>query len=418
MKDSHKTLAQRIRMRMKNDIFAGSFFLIASSVVTSLLGAIFWIVCARLFPPVEVGLSVTLISAMTLITTLTTLGFDIDIIRFWKEHDKESLVSTTHAISFLLALFVSSVVFSVLLVTKYSILQHKVFFSLAFVVLASLWTVFNLNDSVYIAMKKTSSVLFKQSVFAVLKLLLPFLLLGLGFFSVFMSWGLSALLALVAVLIFNPVPFAFSVDFRLAKSILKYSIWNYLSGIVTKGRELMLPIMVTYLIGPENSAYLFIAFSVIMVFMLVPKAVSKILLREISASESSVLSSLKDSLSVVLFFSISELVVVLLFGKYVLLLYGARYVKNSAFMLYLFSFAGVFASISEVYYSMLRKQLRLKLLLSCQSFALISTMALSFILFGFGVQYIALSWLIAEFLAFTLVMISCYDINPVKVFSS
>ena len=67
-------------------------------------------------------------------------------------------------------------------------------------VLSAAWVVFNINDSVYIGLRKSEYVLVKQSVFSVAKLVLPWLFLGLGFFGIFGSYSISLSSSIISLL--------------------------------------------------------------------------------------------------------------------------------------------------------------------------------------------------------------------------
>ena len=64
-------------------LISNSFYLVLASGISAALGFVFWIIIARIYPPEAVGQGALLLSAMAIINTLTLMGFDVGIIRFW-----------------------------------------------------------------------------------------------------------------------------------------------------------------------------------------------------------------------------------------------------------------------------------------------------------------------------------------------
>jgi O-antigen/teichoic acid export membrane protein len=399
----------------KDRLVNNSFYLVAASAVTSVLGFVFWIICARLFSSEQVGLAAALISAMALICTFCTFGFDFGIIRFWKKGTQKQLVASCSTIS-LVASLIAGLVFVVFFAgTRFPALGTNPWYALAFIILSSGWVLFNLNDSVYVAMHTSKDVLLKQSVFSLLKLGFPFLFVSLGFFGIFGSWALAAFLALVVIMIYHPVPFGFHISWHLVRRLFSFSMYNYLSTIFTRLRELLLPLLIAYIIGASFTAYYYLAFSITLVFMMVPKAISKAMLAEISHRRNAIRSNLRKSLGVTLAFSIAVLVFVLFLGRYALLLYGSEYAENSLALLNLFAISGIFAGVSETYYTLMRADFKLRQLLVAQSGNSLLTIGLSLLLLGYGLIGVGVAWLVSE-MATSLFVISVYrKLNPMKV---
>ncbi|MCR4394327.1 MAG: oligosaccharide flippase family protein, partial [Dehalococcoidales bacterium] len=90
-------------------LIKNAFFLILTSGSTSLLGFVFWILVARIYPPSQVGLAIAIISASSLLGGLSKLGLDFGLIRYLPitTNKKEMLNSTmtiTGTFSILLAI--------------------------------------------------------------------------------------------------------------------------------------------------------------------------------------------------------------------------------------------------------------------------------------------------------------------------
>jgi O-antigen/teichoic acid export membrane protein len=185
--------------------------------------------------------------------------------------------------------------------------------------------------------------------------------------------------------------------------------------VFVRTRELVLPLLVIYLLGARSTAYFYLAFNVTLVFLLVPKAVSKALLAEASHQTKNIKASFRKALAVSLLFAAGVILFVFMAGKYVLMLYGAEYAQNSLQLLYVFAVVGVFATVNELYYALMRVQLRLNHLLIAQVMNALLTLGLAVFLLGYGLVGIGYAWLISEMVVMAYVLVVYWRLNPVKV---
>ena len=231
--------------QLRNDsLVNSSFHLILASGISAGLGFLFWVVAARKFTSAEVGIASTLIFIMYFLSTLTLLGFDIGIIRFWKRKKHSSLVGSSVMLCFLASICAGSAAVILLSRTRLSFLLSEWWMAPSFVILTSGWVLFNLADSIYIAMGQTEAVVIKQALFSALKIGLLSGLVWLGFFGPFVSWTIAATAVLAGLVIFFPIPLTYSISTSLVKGIIGFSLLNYIASILIRLRELSLPILV------------------------------------------------------------------------------------------------------------------------------------------------------------------------------
>ena len=97
-----------IKQRLKEPLYKNSFFLLLNSFLTGILGFAFWIVVARFYSPVEVGIVSALIAATMLLAVLSRLGFDMGLIRFLSAaEDKVGMINSCLTITCLASLILS-----------------------------------------------------------------------------------------------------------------------------------------------------------------------------------------------------------------------------------------------------------------------------------------------------------------------
>ena len=63
-------------------VVSGSVYLVVDLLLTSAMGALFWIVVARIVPPNDVGLAATVIAFLTTLNVFATLGLPIAISKY------------------------------------------------------------------------------------------------------------------------------------------------------------------------------------------------------------------------------------------------------------------------------------------------------------------------------------------------
>src|SRR5579871_147521 len=107
-----------IRDLYTDSLFRNSFFLMLNTGLQAGLGFFFWLVCARIYDPGNVGLATSLISAASLTSVFSMLGFNNVIVRFLptSAHKNEQLSTaftlTSVASFFAAAAFLAWAVFT------------------------------------------------------------------------------------------------------------------------------------------------------------------------------------------------------------------------------------------------------------------------------------------------------------------
>jgi O-antigen/teichoic acid export membrane protein len=73
---------KRLKIHFDVPLYRNAYYLMANAATTSLLGFVFWMVVAKFYSPVDVGLASATISAMGLLASLSNLGLGFGLIRF------------------------------------------------------------------------------------------------------------------------------------------------------------------------------------------------------------------------------------------------------------------------------------------------------------------------------------------------
>ncbi|RLI84943.1 MAG: polysaccharide biosynthesis protein, partial [Candidatus Altiarchaeales archaeon] len=197
-------------------LYSNATYLMLTTIVTSGLGFFFWAIVARFYTVEDVGLATTIISSMMLIATLSVLGFDIGLIRFLPQADLEKskrMINSCLSISGILS--ISLVVIFLLgldfLSPKLLFIRESASFISLFALFTFIWSLSMLVDGIFISQRIAKYVFARSAIFSILKLSVPILVVTLGSFGIFFSWGISALVA-----------FLIAIFYLLPKIILGY----------------------------------------------------------------------------------------------------------------------------------------------------------------------------------------------------
>src|ERR1035437_7746220 len=91
---------------MHDNLYRNSIFMLASTAIMALSGFVFWIICAHLYTPEQVGLATTIISAVALVSSFCLMGYNIALIRYINYPAKSERINTVVTFVSILAAFV------------------------------------------------------------------------------------------------------------------------------------------------------------------------------------------------------------------------------------------------------------------------------------------------------------------------
>ena len=200
-----KTISKFYNYLANDSLYNNSIYLMLSTAVMAVFGFFFWMINARLYSVEQVGIGTTLISVMTLISSFSLLGLGNSLIRYLPTSDKKNeKINTSFTLVGLTSIFIS-IFFLVFLKTfspRLLFVRESIIFSLLFI----LFTVFSslniISENVFIAYRSSKFVFIKNTIFSIVKLVLPIFLVALGAYGIFMSMGI----AMACLLYTSPSP--------------------------------------------------------------------------------------------------------------------------------------------------------------------------------------------------------------------
>jgi len=397
----------QIKQQIRDPLYRNALFLMATTIVTTGLGFFFWMVIARFYTEADLGLGAAIISAITLLALLSRLGLGFGLIRFLPKADKPvDLINSCFTLSGIVALAMAAIFIAGvdLWSPALGFIKANPVFVVAFVFFVLFSTLSGVMDFVFIARRRADFVLSKSTIFSLLKIGLPFLLvIFFHAFGIVSSWGLAIGVALIVALFlflpriqkhYKPWP---TINFGIIRDIWRYSAGNYLVSLFAAAPALVLPIMIVNVLGAEQNAYFYVAWRIATLLFIIPGAVSRSLFAEGSHFEDKLEVDARRSYKFIFLLLIPAIILVLLLGKWLLLAFGATYSANALTLLWVLGLSGVFLGINSVYYTILRVQGRLRELMALCGFITVAVLVGSyFIVPTTGIVGVGYTWITAQ----------------------
>ena len=239
--------------------------LILSSLATSGIGFLFWVLAARSYPVAVVGRDTAALSAMTFIGGVAQFNLSGALIRFIPVAGSKTrqFVLATYAIGVATAIPLALVFIALLsrLAPDLVFLKADWLFVLWWAMSTATWAVFVLEDGVLTGLRRAKWVPVENIGFSFAKVALVVPLATLALKSgIYLAWSLAALMTVLPTnfLIFKrAIPRALQApagsDFTLAQ-IMRYVPYDFLASLCWLATVNLTPLLVIHLVGPTVSA--------------------------------------------------------------------------------------------------------------------------------------------------------------------
>ena len=252
----------------------GAYSLMASTVVTSLLGVAFWIVAARLYPASDVGRDSALIAAMMALSGICQLNAANAIPRFLPQvRDPARALRLAYLASAGAALALAVLVRADRPAARgraWRPWAEEPALAAGFVLATVLWGAFSIQDAALTALRRASWVPVENAAYGLLKLAaLPLLVAAGAGYGIFQSWVLPTILLIVPVTVLpvpigHPRPPAPSTPApgppSAAPASVRFLAQDYGASTVAFVATAALPLLVLALLGSQDAAYFAIAY--------------------------------------------------------------------------------------------------------------------------------------------------------------
>jgi O-antigen/teichoic acid export membrane protein len=400
-------MKEKIRALYEDTLFKNSFYLMINTGVQAALGFIFWIICAHLFSPAEIGIGTALISAMGLISYASALGFNNTFTRFLPNstnRDNEINTGVLLVISAAIIVAFAYVIFIPYTTPALAIIHKNIWYAIGFVVMVALAAINLLTDSIFIAYRGAKFNLFIDGIIMGLtKVFLPFVFIGLGAYGVFVAAGSAASVAMVASILslifyFNYKP-RLHIDLSVLKNVFHYSFANYIGDLLNIAPTLVLPLIIIDRLGSANAGYYYLALSVANLLNAVGISVATSLFAEGSYGEVALHKLVKRSAIMIAAIMVPAGLVLAFLGPFVLEIFGKSYSQGGAHVIIVLALAAPAVAAYTVGSVILRIKNQLYSIIAVNVVYFLGVSGLAFFWAGYGITWVAGAWLAGNIIA-------------------
>jgi O-antigen/teichoic acid export membrane protein len=389
------------RNARQDELLVNSLYLMLSSASTAALGFVFWIVVARLYSASSVGLATSLLSATTVISMLSLLGFGSSFVRFLpKSVNRDREISLGLLAAGTMAIVGAAIYVALIpeIASKLDFVRHSGWMTLGFIAMTAFAAVNLLTDSVFVAYRAARFNFYVDGLFqSASKLALLIIFTGSGAFGIFSAGGVAATLAVLASIWFLMRRFAYRpklvVDLSAVGSAFHFTAASYVASVFNLLPILVVPVLVLGKLDSADAGYYFIAFQITSLLSGVAFAVTQSLLAEVGHAETRLRTLAVRSARILAITIIPPAIVLGAGGKWLLLVFGSNYSDRAWPALLVLSLSAPAVAAYGWMVTLLKASGQLKAMIACNVVYAVVTIALTAALADNGLVWVALAWL-------------------------
>jgi O-antigen/teichoic acid export membrane protein len=325
-----------VKRALEGPIVRNAASLYGATVITSLLGFIYWFVAARLVPAQAVGIASAVQSAAQFLGYFCVIGLNTLVISELSA-DKQrarSLILTAVASVGVVALVLSAAVAIGLQSLSSAIRQgvHGPVGLLVFVLLGTLTTVLLVLDDACIGLLRGDLQFKRNAVFAVSKLaLLPVLIWAWASPS-----GIELVVAWLSGLVISSMTLGLQLgkltrgqpsrlEFRRLLAKRHLMVGHHWLNLSIQAPRLILPVLVVLIIGPKANAAFTAAFLVVSFVNVIPSQLSTVLFALAPGDEAALRHQVRKTMRICRLLSIVSAILFFIFAGLILRIFGHDY---------------------------------------------------------------------------------------------
>ena len=377
-----------------------SLFLMASAGLTAGIGFIFWALVAHLYSSTQIGLATTLLSAISLISFLSTFGFGNTMIRFQAEgaarHRQVSMMLALVAgASFVLG---TGYVLAVKVISPdLSFIRDKPVYALVLIVICVFATVNLVTDSVFMAARRAEyNTLVDGFIQSLSKLAIPVFVTGMGAMGIVAASGTGYVVATLASLYLMNRKLGFRFSFRLGGTRIRetasYSATTHFSSLLNLIPQLALPIITLRWLGPDDVTYFYLGSQIASLLSTGSYAIGDALFSEGAHDPQQLHGLMKRSAAIMTAVMVPGVGAVILVREPLLSLFGSKYPGHAQGLLTVLALGALAVAFHTWATSALRITGRMKPLLGSNLVYMVATLALALGFAHRGLNWIGWSW--------------------------
>lgn len=381
--------------------------LIGTTGVTSALGAAFWFVAARQFSRDDLGTASAAISALTLLGSLSTLGFSTMLIGELRNrsHDARSVVTASLAFTAAVGA-VAGLAFALLapqVSTELAVLSASLGGAAFFAAGVAASAAGEVLDGAVIGILSGRLQLWRNTIFAVAKLALLVLAIAVitdpGVLDIYAVWVLGIVVSLALIAGLRVLSTRDSGSYLPRRGVLKglprLALAHQAFNVAYKIPSFVLPLIVVSLISASANASFYVSFMIAGFLYMVPNALTTVLFAVGASDPRALADRIRMTLRLSTIAAAAGSLVLFVAAEPILSIFGDGYTSD-AWVLRLLALATFPLTVKTHYLAITRIYRRMR---SSMALVWVGTMAeLAFAVVGAkvdGVDGVALLWLAA-----------------------
>lgn len=339
------SLLGRARLMRREPLFRSSLALIVNTFLNGVLGFVYWVLAARLYPAATVGEGAGFISAMLLVSSIGWIGLQHLLMRFLPVAGSRSArVIGLVYFGALGAALPASFVFLAYAATTRTLpsVSGQALGSLAFVGAIVVWVVFSLQDAALIGLRRAVWVPVENGLFGVAKIAVLVALVATASPWVFLgSWVVPAAFLVIVI---NSLLVRWVLPARRDEPALpprwriaQFAAGQHAAALVAAAPDSVVPLMILAILGREANAFYYVAWTVSFSLRLVAVNIGSALTVEGSASSAQLRHLIGPLRTFVVALFVPIILAVWLGAGLILSVFGGSYSAESAGLLRLFA---------------------------------------------------------------------------------
>lgn len=390
---------------MKSKFFMNAFYLMLSTFVVAASGLVFWMVVTRTYDVTAVGLATTLLSVSSLLSLLGLAGFDTTFVRFLPNTPRKNdyinsgfvvvtLASTSLAIILALVLPMLS--------PNLSVLRAPWAF-ISFVFFTAVTSLNVLTNAVFLAFKQAQYIFIINTIFSAGKVVLPLLVVGGNATTIFVLAGSAQALGLVLSIAWMVRKFDYSfsprVHMQTLRVVKKFSLSVYTSSLLNLLPPTLLPLIIVYYLGPQSSAYYYMAFTIASVLYTIAYASMQSVLAEGSHNPAAIHSHVIKAAKLITVLLVPAAIGIAVLSPFLLSIFGHEYAQKASTLLQLFAAGSLPVAVYAAIGAVFKVTKNLRGVITMNAGYALTILGLSYWLAPLGLIAIGWAWIIGNIAA-------------------
>ena len=392
-------------------LVSNAFFLMLNTAVSSVLGATFWLIAARLYTASDVGFVAAVLPLIGLLSNMGTLGLAVGLIRYLPEAESDPdrtrrMVNTSLTLSAVSAMALGLVFLLGITVwsPSLSFLRNDLRVAAAFVAFCGLFAFGPILDGAAIAYRKSGYVFVRSTLYNGLRVPLPFVFVGIfGIFGLLLPFLVSAFVAAVlAGFVFLP---RFLARYRpkptlrldVLRPLFRFSLGNHVAGIIGILVPSLLPLLVVNLLGLTANAWFFVAWFLGSMLYVIPSSFGTSLFAEGSQRDPNLVRDAGRAFLGSAVLVVPAAAFLWFAGDWILGIFGAAYAAEGFELLRWLVLATPFVVVNNVYFTLVRIEKRVAPIIAAAALTTIITLTGATVLLPtLGLPGVGMAWLLGE----------------------